>query len=179
VQRVLLGEFDSADGCARAISTLRARGYSELDAYLPYPDKSVEDALALPRSPLPKYVLAFGILGALVGYTILWWTQNVDYPLDVGSHPTNAIPAYIGITFETAVLFACSGAFFGLLRLCRLPKLWHPVFELEGFERASIDRFFVVVGRDTNATPTDELEAELGRLGALRSVTLDLEGERP
>ncbi len=179
MQRVLLGEFDSSDVCARAITALRARGYSNLDAYMPYAARNIEEALALPKSPLPKWVLLFGLIGAGVAYLILWWTQNVDFPLDVGGHPTNAVPAYVGITFETTVLFAAGAAFFGVLRFCRLPRLWHPSFEVEGFERASVDRFFVVV--DAAARPGDlgELEVELGRLGALRSVVVDLEGGSP
>ena len=133
MRRVLLAEFESSDACAGAISKLKASGHSELDAYMPFPAKNVEEALALPKTPLPKWVLAGGLTGAALAYFILWWTQNVGYPLDVGSHPTHSVPAYIGITFETAVLFASFTAFLGMLRLCRLPRLYHPVFDVELF----------------------------------------------
>ncbi|MCA9599515.1 MAG: DUF3341 domain-containing protein [Myxococcales bacterium] len=174
MRRVLLAEFESSDACAGAISKLKASGHSELDAYMPFPAKNVEEALALPKTPLPKWVLAGGLTGAALAYFILWWTQNVGYPLDVGSHPTHSVPAYIGITFETAVLFASFTAFLGMLRLCRLPRLYHPVFDVEGFERASVDRFFVSVG-----TTGESTERRLLELGALRVVELDLGEEAP
>ena len=172
MERALLGEFGSADACARAITALRGRGWTQLDAYMPYPAKNIEEALGLSRSPLPRVVLATGLVGAAVGYFILWWTQNVDYPLDVGGHPTNAIPAYIGITFETAVLFAAFGAFIGSLRFCKLPRLWHPVFEVRGFERASIDRFFVVAFGEPEKEAS--LREDLSTAGALRIASVNL-----
>ncbi|HEX3595622.1 MAG TPA: DUF3341 domain-containing protein [Polyangiaceae bacterium] len=170
----LLGEFDSADACAAAIVALTERGHAPLDAYMPYPAKNVEEALALPPSPLPRWVFAAGLTGAGVGYLILWWTQNIGYPLNVGGRPTNAVPAYIGITFETMVLFASFGAFLGMLWLCRLPRLWHPAFELDGFDGAAVDRFFVVL-RDDSAE-ADEAHGELTRAGALRVVPVELDG---
>jgi hypothetical protein len=171
----LLGEFDSADACAAAIKKLRERGHPPIDAYMPYPAKNVEDALELPPSTLPRWVLLFGLVGAGVAYLILWWTQNVGYPLDVGSHPTHAAPAYIGITFETTVLFASFAAFIGMLRLCRLPRLWHAVFEVNGFDRASVDRFFVVLRESGNGN--DELHVALEEAGALRVLPIALEEE--
>jgi hypothetical protein len=168
----LLGEFDSADTCAAAIVKLRERGYPPLDAYMPYPAKNVEEALALPPSPLPRWVLLFGLIGAGVAYLVLWWTQNVSYPLNVGSHPTHAAPAYVGITFETTVLFAAVAAFIGMLRLCRLPRLWHAVFEVNGFERASVDRFFVVLRENGNGD--QRLHDALEDAGALRILPVAL-----
>jgi hypothetical protein len=171
----LLCEFDSADTCAAAITALRKDGHRPLDAYMPYPAKNVEEALELAPSPLPRWVLLFGLVGATVAYLVLWWTQNVDYPLDVGGRPTHAVPAYIGITFETTVLFASAAAFFGMLRLCRLPRLWHAVFEIEGFDRASVDRFFVVLesANDGERELSDTVEA----LGALRVLPFPLDEE--
>ncbi len=171
----LLCEFASADTCVAAIHRLRERGHAPIDAYMPYPAKNVEEALELPPSPLPKWVLLFGIIGACVAYLILWWTQHIDYPLDVGGRPTHAAPAYVGITFETMVLFASFAAFIGMLRLCRLPRLWHAAFEVSGFERASVDRFFLVVPNE--GAGERELSDVLSEIGALRVVALALDEE--
>ena len=48
-----------------------------------------------------------------------------------------------------------------------MPALWHPVFEIEGFERASTDRFFVAV--ETSVAR----EQLLKECGALRIVPLE------
>lgn len=179
MQRLLLAEFDSLDRCTSAALVAREKGFTKLDAYLPYPALELERALGLAPSRLPGWVLLFGIIGAGVAYLILWWTQNVSYPLDVGGRPTNAIPAYIGITFETTVLFASFAAFLGCLAYARLPRPWHPVFEIEGFERSSIDRFFLAIGTREDPDAEDLLKRELDRLGALRVVPMDVGKEGP
>lgn len=176
---LLLAEFDSPNGCARAVRNLREHGSWKLNAYMPYPAREVEEALELPASPLPKWVLLFGLLGAATAYLILYFTQNVSYPLDVGGRPTHAVPAYVPITFETTVLFACGAAFFGLLTLCRLPRLWHPVFEVEGFSRASVDRFFLAIDVGEGTSRETTVQDRLLGLGALRVTRVDTLGEGP
>lgn len=168
----LLAEFETEDECARAAVALKGKGLKGLDAYMPYPSKSIEQALGLPPSTLPRWVLLFGLLGAGIAYLILWWTQNVDYPLNVGGHPTNAVPAYVPITFETAVLFAGFASFLVMLWLCRLPRLWHAAFDVPGFARASVDRFFLLIELGDDESSTDALRGELERAGALRAVPI-------
>ena len=88
----------------------------------------------------------------------------VDYRLDVGARPFDSIPSDVPIMFETTVLLAGLTAFFGALLLSGLPRLHHPVFELEGFERTTIDRFWIAVGEPGERGV--ELRAELEALGA-------------
>ena len=53
-----------------------------------------------------------------------------------------------------------------------LPNAWDAasarMFEVEGFERATIDRFFLAVGKDDPAYDEAELPSVLARAGALR-----------
>ena len=60
----------------------------------------------------------------------------------------HALPAFIPVTFELAILGAGLAAFVGLLIVLRLPQPWHPVFEVDGFERSSIDRFWVAISAE-------------------------------
>jgi hypothetical protein len=177
--QLLLAEFDSVKRCTHAARIVREKGFTDIDAYMPYPAIEVEQALGLSPSKLPRWVLLFGLFGAGFAYFILWWTQNVAYPLDVGGHPTNAIPAYIGITFETTVLFASFAAFLGCLGYCGLPRPWHPVFEVPGFERSSVDRFFLAVGVGDETEGRDLLREQLSELGALRVVFVEMGEETP
>jgi hypothetical protein len=173
MDRGLLAEFESGADCARAIARLRAQGYRKLDAHTPRPVLEVEAALGLAPSPLPRWVLTGALSGATLAYSILWWTQAVDYPLNVGSRPSHAAPAYVPITFETAVLFGALTAFFGTLVLCKLPRFWQPLFEVEGFRRASSDRYFVSLdATDRNYQP----ERSRADLEALHPVSVALVG---
>ena len=52
--------------------------------------------------------------------------------------------------------------------LTGLPELWCPVFEVEGFERASIDRFWVGVDAGDPRFDRAAVEGALTELGASR-----------
>jgi hypothetical protein len=141
----LAAEYATPDALHAAAVALRGHGYRRLDAYAPYPLPAVEDALAVTRTRLPRVVFAGGFLGACVGYGVQWFCNTWSYPIDVGGRPIHPVPAFVPITFETTVLFASFAAFGGLLLASRLVEPWNPLFEVEGFERATVDRFWIAV----------------------------------
>jgi Protein of unknown function (DUF3341) len=162
-----LASFGTPEELVRAARALRGRGYRDLDAFTPYPVRGLEEALGLRRSPLAKMVFPIGMAGAGLAYLIQLWCNGYDYPLNVGGRPLNSAPASIPITFETGVLLSALGGVLIFLLLAGLPRLYAPVADAEGFERASIDRF--VLGVD-DADPRYEevdLDRELRALGAL------------
>lgn len=141
----LIAEFaDPAhvlDGARRA----HAEGYRHMDAYAPFPVEGLAEALGSHRTAVPLIVLIGGITGGLGGYFMEWYSMAVDYPLNIAGRPFNSWPAFIPITFELTVLAASLAAIIGMLALNRLPRPHHPVFNVEGFERASTDRFFLCI----------------------------------
>lgn len=143
----LLVEFDSPAACERAIRALRDRGFSRMEVYMPYPDKSIQRAMSTPRSPLPRFVFAAGVVGALLAYWVIWYTNVVDYPLNVGGRPVHGVPAFIPITFETMVLFAGTTTFVLGLVLGGLPRFYDPLFEVPAFERVMVDGWFLALDR--------------------------------
>lgn len=164
----LLAEFETADAMLAAARGLRALGVTRMDTYSPYPVHGTDEVLGLRKSPVSKTVLVMGLVGALLGYGIQWLTNTVDYPLNVGGRPIHAAPSYVLITFETTVLLGGITALLSVFIYSRLPRLWDPVFEVDGFERASIDRFFVAVDETDGVFNAARLRSELLRLGALR-----------
>jgi hypothetical protein len=140
--------FDEVKAAQEAAKHLHEAGYRSLDAFTPYPVEEMPQALGLKPSWLPKAIFCGGLLGALGGYALQYWTSAIAYPLVIGGRPLNSIPAFIPITFETTILTAALTATFGMILANRLPRLHHPVFNVPEFERASIDRFFVCVRAD-------------------------------
>lgn len=169
----IIAEFESPEAVVQAATRLRELGYVDLEAYTPFPIPELETALAVRRSKLPVLVLLAGASGTAIAYLILWFTNAFDYRLDVGGRPFNSIPAHIPIMFETTVLFAAGTAFLSALVLSGLPRLHHRLFELEGFERTMVDRFWITIGdaRGVGGDVVDEelatLRAELATLGAV------------
>jgi hypothetical protein len=172
----LLLEFEEPEQLLAAVRQLRARGFARLETFTPYPIRDVQEALELPRSRVPPWVLAGGLLGASSAFLLQWWMNGFDYPLDVGGRPLESFPAFIPVTFELGVLGASTAAFLALLAYAGLPRLWHPVFDVDGFERSAVDRFFLLIGRSDPRFDEDEL-ARLLEHGAVRMVRLPLRRE--
>jgi hypothetical protein len=169
VKPVVMAEFESPETLLAGARAMMDNEVTGLDAFTPYEVKGLEEVLHVKRSWLGWIVLAGGLAGAGGAYWLQWWINVVDYPLNIGGRPYHSWPAFVPITFEMGVLFASFAALISAIVLGGLPKLWHPVFDIEGFDRATIDRFWIGAG---------ELRAKelLEQAGALRVVVLD--GER-
>ncbi len=159
-------EFDSADAALAGAKALVARGLSQVEAFTPYAVPELETALGVRRSRIPYGAFALGATGCLLAFLLMWWTAAVAYPLDVGGRPFDSIPADIPIMFETTVLFTGVSAFLAVLLRSRLPRLYHPVFTLDGFERTTLDRYWLGIDH-SDAKLDDEALAGLARLGAV------------
>lgn len=165
----VVGEFSSGDEVKKALKRLRELGYAKetLDAFSPYPVEGLDEVLGLKPSPLRGFAFVAGLSGAAFAYLVQWWTNAVDYPLNVGNRPTHAGPAFIPITFEMMVLFAALTIFFGLMFIYRFPRPHHPLFELESFRTASTGGFWVSITTEKR----EETEPVLGHLRELKART--------
>jgi hypothetical protein len=168
----VMAEFDSGPALLGGIRALRDLGVSRFDAFTPYEVHGLDELLGVPRSRLNWIALAAGLSFGGGAYFLQWWINAVDYALNVGGRPDHSAPAFIPITFEMSVLFGSAAALISAIVLGGLPRLWHPVFEVDGFERASIDRFWLAVGAADTALDRDRDTTALEAAGALRVVWL-------
>lgn len=162
----VLAEFrDEAALCAAA-RRLRALGHGRLDAYSPVPLHEIDEALGLRRSPVPLIALLGGLAGASGGYLMQFWMNAVDFPINVGNRLPHSPPTNIPITFESGVLIASLVIVVGLVALSGLPRLHHPVFEVEGFRTASVDALWL--SAEVKREDEDPVAREMERCGALQ-----------
>jgi Protein of unknown function (DUF3341) len=141
----VMAEFHSSEELIEAVHKAREAGFRHLDAYTPYPIEELSHALGHHRSKLPAIVLGGGILGAIGGYALQYWTQVMVYPMNIGGRPYHSWPAFIVPTFETTILAAALSAVLGMFFLNGLPQPYHPVFNVPRFAMASRDRYFLVI----------------------------------
>lgn len=172
----LLAEFRDAEAMLAAATRLRALGYRDVDTFAPYDVPDVSRRLDLPVPRLGWMAAAAGLAGAAVAYWVQWYTNVVAYPLNAGGRPPHAVPAFLPSAFETMGLAAALATFVGLLLVLRLPRLWHPAFEVAGFDRASTDRYWVGIdSEDPHFHPVDSTAA-LRELQPLRVVWVGVAG---
>ncbi len=173
----VLAQFEEEEALVAAARRLREEGHRDLDLHSPVPLHEAPEALGLRPSHLPLVCLVGGLLGLASGYLMQWWMVAVDFPINVGNRPPHSAPAFVPITFELGVLFAAISVVVGLLVRCGLPRPYHPVFEADGFQGATVDQHWLSLPLAAGAGAP---EAELRSLGATRVEVVDVpEGGDP
>ncbi len=152
----LMAEFHTAEELIEAVHKVHDAGFRRVDAFTPYPIEEVSHALDLPRSKVPLIVLGGGLTGLAAGYMLQYWSQVIEYPMNIGGRPFHSWPAFIVPTFEMTILFAALAAVLGMFALNGLPEPYHPVFNVPRFALASRDRYFLVIeARDPKFDPEE------------------------
>lgn len=165
-----LAEFADAPTLLAAVRQLRLEGYRRIEAYSPYPVEGLAAALGPVRDRIPLLMLLGGLGGGIGTLALEYYSAVIDYPIDVGGRPDASWPAFIPAALEMTLLGAAVFGFVGMLRANGLPRLRHPLFELQRFEAASRDGFFVVVCADD---PNFELQRVWKDLHALHAVHVE------
>lgn len=139
----LLAEFPTADSLCAAARHVRARGYTKVEAYTPFAVEGLDEILGMENDRIAPAALVGGILGGAGTYFLQWYAAVVDYPVNYGGRPLHSWPAFIPATFEITILGAALAAVAAMFLMNGLPRLYHPLFEVEEFELATRNRFFL------------------------------------
>ena len=141
----LMAEFESPETLLVACREARKVGYTDLDAYTPYPIEEIMHELGIHHSKLPFLVLLGGLAGGIGGFMLQYWSSVIEYPMNIGGRPLNSWPAFIVPTFECTILGAALVTVVGMFFLNGLPMPHHPVFNVPRFALASRDRYFLAI----------------------------------
>jgi hypothetical protein len=153
-------EFRSPEEIIAAAQRLKEAGYEDVEAYTPFPVEGLDGVLGIGDTPLGWIGLIGGIVGGVGFFAMEVYATVFSYRENIGGRPPPAFPVLI-IGAALAILA-------GFVILNRFPRLHHPVFGVEGFERATQDRFFLRVQTGEDAA-AEALLRELNPL-AVRDV---------
>jgi hypothetical protein len=140
-----LAEFDTADKMVDAAKKASEAGYTRMDCFSPYPVGEAADAMGFRKSEMGPVMFLGGLMGAAAGFIMQYWLGAYDYAVNIGGRPYLSWPSFVPITFEMMVLTASLCGLFGLIAICGLPMLYHPLFNVQAFARATNDRFFLCI----------------------------------
>lgn len=166
----ILAEFTDVNPLLEAGRRMVAAGHKDLDTYSPYPLHGVDEALGWKPSRVPFIAGAGALMGGVGGFSMQYFLNAVEYPINVGNRLLGSVPAFIPISFETTILLTGVTMFFGLMALMGLPRPHHPVFESEAFRSATTHAYWLSVTVPTSDKDNEIME-QLKSLGA-RTVEL-------
>ena len=169
----LMAEFDSPETLLTAARRAFTAGFRRMDAYSPFPVDGLAEAIGFPHTRVPLIVLIGGLIGCLGGFYLQYWVAVIDYPINIGGRPFNSWPSFVPVTFELTILIAALSAFFGVLALNRLPMPYHPVFNVERFELASRNRFFLCIEASDSKFDLDHTRRFLDEIGSLGTYEVE------
>ncbi len=139
------------------VKILKQAGMQITDVLTPFPVHGLDKVLGYRRSWIPRVGFIAGAIGAFFGFIFQVWVFNRAYPLNFGGKPFFAVPSFIPVTFECAVLFAAFAMVFAFLFRSRLGlgaknKIYDPKIT---------DDSFVVVA-DTDGMIPEEIDRMTG-----------------
>ena len=166
--RLTIAEFAAPAALEDATRRVRDAGFRPLDALTPWPVEGIEEPLRLEQSPIrwPMLIAAVGV--AAFAYALEAWSAILAYPIESGGRPLHSWPVFLLVPFEVGVLAAGLAGFIALLVLCGLPRLNHPLFDWEAIERATDDRYFLLVAAPHREDEERRLRSVLSDLKPLR-----------
>ena len=153
----LLARFDSPEALTAAVERFKSEGYGKLDAFSPFPLPEVTELIGGRTSMIGWIAASFALLGGALTYATIHWSSAIDYPLNVGGRPLVSWPAFVPVVLVAAALWSGLATLIGMLWLCGLPRWHHPLFDRKQFDRATYDKFFLLVGLEGNAEETQRL----------------------
>jgi hypothetical protein len=128
----VLGAFRELDATVEAIEELKQKKFSDIVVYTPTPRHEIEHAVHPPPSPVRRFTLIGGLLGATFGYWVAIWTSDY-WPLVVGGKAIASWIPYTIIAFEMMVLVGALSTVAAMFINSRIPKItatigFHPRF---------------------------------------------------
>ncbi len=146
----------------KGVRQLKEKGLEILDVLTPFPVHGLDKAMGMRRSRLTRVAFLGGAIGATIGFTFQAWVFTRAYPLNFGGKPFFAVPSFMPVTFELAVLFA---AFSMVMAYLIYFKLGPGAKTVIHDERITDDRFLVIVNLK-EAENQQKIEEALKETGA-------------
>jgi hypothetical protein len=138
-------EFANPAELFQAAEKVRDQGFKWWDCYTPYYVHGLDKAMGLRKSWVGLFTLAGGLGGFIGAFLLVTITSAWVYPIDTQGKPYFSLPAFVPIIDLLMILLSAIMSIVGMTTLNLMPRLHHPLFEWDLFNRATHDKFFIVI----------------------------------
>ena len=116
----VVGSFPDEGMCIDGIEALKSANVKPTRVFAPIPSEHIGHAMGYKPSSVRLFVLAGGIIGALIGFAITIGT-SLEWGINAGGRPIISLPPYIVIAFECMILGGGVSGVLGFLFSSRMP----------------------------------------------------------
>ncbi len=167
--KVLYGLYNDEEDLKSAVKVAGQSHLDIMDVYSPFPVHGLDPAMGLAESRLHYLGLIYGATGASFGFLMMSWIFTRDWPVIFGGKPFWSVPAYIPITFEMTVLFACWGMTITFYTIC---GMWPGVQPKILDDRITDDKFCIAFDvTNAGGDVLDKIKAFFGNTHAAEVST--------
>lgn len=160
----LLAGFDSPEALVRAAGKLQDSGFSKYDAHTPFPIHGLSEVMKLKESPLGWLVIVTALFTVLSVSGFFIWA-SYDYPTTHSGKPPMTWETMVAPVWEITMIASGTAALVGMIFLCGLPLMYHPLFKSTRFSKATDDGFFISVDSSDPKYSGDSTRKLLEELG--------------
>ncbi len=147
-RRIFMTVHEHEEDILGVVGAARKKGLTIVDVFSPYAIHGLERVGGFRPSRLPIVAFLLGLTGGTFMTWFAFWTNTVNWPVNIGGKPWNSLPAFIPVIFEITVLSAGVGT---VLVLFARSRLW-PGKEADlPFEGVTNDKFALLL-EETDAT---------------------------
>jgi len=158
-------EFDGPKSIYAAAEKIRDRGFKGWDCYTPYYVHGLDKAMGLRKSFVGLFTFFGGLSGLVGGFLLVTITSVYVYPMDTQGKPYFSLTGFVPIIDLLMIILSAAISIVGMTILSGLPRLHHPLWEWDAFNRATHDKFFIVIEANDprfNEKASIDLLTELG-----------------
>lgn len=164
---MILAEFSDSATLLRVARQAKEARYHLADAFSPFPIEGMAELLGSTSTRLRVVMFLGGMIVAAACYGTEFWTAVYEYPINSGGRSLNSWPAFMLFPFAFGIFCAALVGVIALFIETGLPRLHHPLFSVDGFERVSQDRFMLALEPSDDATDSSEAMDWLKQSGAV------------
>ncbi|QGM44331.1 DUF3341 domain-containing protein [Methylocystis heyeri] len=163
--RLLVVDFGEPGAVLEFARRARKAHYEVIDIYSPFPVEGAGEFVGGGPTALRVHMFIGGVAVAALAYGVEAWSATSNYPIISGGRPLDSWPAFMPFPFTVGIFGAALTGFISLLIQTGLPRLHHPIFAHEGFERTTQDRFLLAL-KPPAAMTQAEAKKRLEDMGA-------------
>jgi len=159
----ILGVFKDEESLVEAFEKVKGKGILPVEVYTPYPVHEILEGMGK-KTRITHAAFFYGLFAAIGILSFLTWAASFSWPLNYGGKPFNSFPSFIVVTIVATILSITLLTLFTFSARAKIfpgkvPEIFH--------ERATDDRFVMVIDKKSMGNNTDEINSIITKYGEI------------